>query len=264
MNYHRTVPKPILAGVSLLLAVTALFGCPGPAPASNRETPVVRAVKAAGPAVVNISTETVVKPGPSPFSGLHNDPLFERFFRDFFEPRRQYTLTSLGSGVIVDGKKGFVLTNYHVVVRATKITVALGQDRTLEATVVGVDPDTDLAVVKVNSPKPLPSIAMGNSDDLMIGETAIAIGNPFGLSHTVTVGVISALHRSFRTGDRTYHDFIQTDASINPGNSGGPLLNIDGELVGITTAIYSQAEGIGFAIPINKARRITKDLIAYG
>ncbi|MBF0527641.1 MAG: trypsin-like peptidase domain-containing protein, partial [Deltaproteobacteria bacterium] len=102
--------------------------------------------------------------------------------RDFFEPSRQYTQTSLGSGVIVDGKKGFVLTNYHVVVRATKITVALGEDRTLEAAVVGVDPDTDLAVLKINSPKPLPSIAMGNSDDLMIGETAIAIGNPFGLS----------------------------------------------------------------------------------
>jgi len=142
--------------------------------------------------------------------------------------------------------------------------VALKDGREFTAQIVGADSDSDLAVLRISSPTTLPDITMGDSDNLMIGETVIAIGNPFGFSNTVTTGVISATNRSVRTDDMVYHDFIQTDASINPGNSGGPLLNINGELIGINTAIYSKAQGIGFAIPINTAKRIVSDLIRYG
>ncbi|GBC63807.1 peptidase S1 [Desulfonema ishimotonii] len=230
----------------------------------RRENAVVRAVREVSPAVVNISTRTLVN-RPSPFSGP--DPLFDSFFRDFFEsrPRRpRYQRSSLGSGVIIDGTKGFILTNAHVISRAGKITVTLRDEREFEATIVGADPDSDLAVLRIRSETPLPAVKMGGSADLMIGEDVIAIGNPFGFSHTVTTGVISALNRSIRAEETVYHDFIQTDASINPGNSGGPLLNINGVLIGINTAIYAKAQGIGFAIPISRARRIVEDLIRYG
>jgi Do/DeqQ family serine protease len=166
--------------------------------------------------------------------------------------------------VIIDGKRGLILTNAHVIANAGTITVVLQDDREFESEIVGVDPDFDLAVLRIRFEGKLPTVEMGSSDDLMIGETVIAIGNPFGFSHTVTTGVISALSRSIRTDDRVYHEFIQTDASINPGNSGGPLLNINGELIGINTAIYAKAQGIGFAIPISKARKIISDLIEHG
>jgi serine protease Do len=194
------------------------------------------------------------------------DPNFESFFRDFFDPgfEQKYKRTSLGSGVIIDGKRGFILTNKHVIIKSSTITVALKDGREFKAQVIGADPDSDLAVLRISPKKDLPAIDMGNSDNLMIGETVIAIGNPFGFSNTVTTGVISATNRSIKADDTFYHDFIQTDASINPGNSGGPLLNIYGELIGINTAIYAKAQGIGFAIPINKARRIVTDLIKYG
>ncbi|UCH06956.1 MAG: Do family serine endopeptidase [Deltaproteobacteria bacterium] len=230
-----------------------------------RENAVVRAVRKVSPAVVNISTSKLVETGVSPFFSFENDDFFNRFFRDFFEPRkRQYVQNSLGSGVIIDSTQKYILTNHHVIVRASKIMITLADQQEFEARVVGTDPESDLAVLKIESDTILPAIRMGRSDDLMIGETVIAIGNPFGLSHTVTTGVISALNRSVRTQSGVYHNFIQIDASINPGNSGGPLLNINGELVGINTAIYSGAEGIGFAIPIDRARRIVSDLINYG
>jgi len=230
-----------------------------------RENAVVRAVRKVSPAVVNISTSKLVEGGVSPFFSFESDDFFNRFFRDFFEPRkRQYVQNSLGSGVIIDSTQKYILTNHHVIVRASKIMITLADQQKFEARVVGTDPESDLAVLKIESDTSLPAIRMGRSDDLMIGETVIAIGNPFGLSHTVTTGVISALNRSVRTQNGVYHNFIQIDASINPGNSGGPLLNINGELVGINTAIYSGAEGIGFAIPIDRARRIVSDLINYG
>jgi len=230
-----------------------------------RENAVVRAVRKVSPVVVNISTSKLIERGVSPFFSFENDDFFNRFFRDFFEPRkRQYVQNSLGSGVIIDSTQKYILTNHHVIVRASKITITLADRQEFEARVVGTDPESDLAVLKIESDTSLPAIRMGRSDDLMIGETVIAIGNPFGLSHTVTTGVISALNRSVRTQSGVYHNFIQIDASINPGNSGGPLLNINGELVGINTAIYSGAEGIGFAIPIDRARRIVSDLINYG
>jgi serine protease Do len=230
-----------------------------------RENAVVRAVRKVSPAVVNISTSKLVEGGVSPFFSFENDDFFNRFFRDFFEPRkRRYVQNSLGSGVIIDSAQKYILTNHHVIVRASKITITLADQKEFEARVLGTDPESDLAVLKIESDTSLPAIRMGRSHDLMIGETVIAIGNPFGLSHTVTTGVISALNRSVRTQSGVYHNFIQIDASINPGNSGGPLLNINGELVGINTAIYSGAEGIGFAIPIDRARRIVSDLIHYG
>jgi Do/DeqQ family serine protease len=235
------------------------------APDNLRESAVVRAVRKVSPAVVNISTAFEARVRANPFSGF-GSPFFEEFFKDFFDPRfdRRQQSTSLGSGVIIDGERGLILTNAHVIQRSGTIKAVLQDEREYEARLVGADPESDLAVLKIDPREKLPSIAMGNSDDLMIGETVIAIGNPFGFSHTVTTGVISALNRSIRTDERVFQDFIQIDASINPGNSGGPLLNINGELIGINTAIYAKAQGIGFAIPIGKAQRIVSDLIQYG
>jgi len=230
------------------------------AQASSRRNRVVEAVERVSPAVVNISAQQVVEE-PSPFPSFR-DPFFEEFFRDFFEPRR-YTRTSLGSGVIVRSD-GYVITNQHVILGSGKVHVALADGREFDAELVGADSDSDLAVLRVRSRDLLPAARLGDSDTLMIGETVIAIGNPFGLSHTVTTGVVSAVGRALRTKDQTFYDFIQTDASINPGNSGGPLLNIDGEVIGISTAIYQKAQGIGFAIPVNRAKRIVHDLIAFG
>jgi Do/DeqQ family serine protease len=258
-------PKVIAWTTGLLFALLTIV-LYGRCAYASRETPVVKAVRQAGPAVVNISSEYEIRKNSNPFSGYGIDPQLERFFRDFFSPEheRREQRTSLGSGVIIDGERGFVLTNTHVVDNATTIRVSLKDAREFEAAIVGMDPESDLAVLKIQSATPLPSIQMGDSDDILIGESVIAIGNPFGFSHTVTTGVISAVKRSIKTSDRVFNEFIQTDASINPGNSGGPLLNIDGQLIGINTAIHAQAQGIGFAIPINRAKRIVSDLINYG
>jgi len=231
----------------------------------KRRDAVVETVLKVSPAVVNISTEQEIRSRSNPFS-FGGNPFFDSFFRDFFDPwlERKSKRTSLGSGVIIDGKRGYILTNEHVLLQTGKITVILKDEREFEAQLVGADPDHDLAVLKIDSKEKLPDVSMGNSDDILIGETVIAIGNPFGFENTVTTGVISALGRTIRTEDRVYRNFIQTDASINPGNSGGPLLNINSELIGINTAIYAKAQGIGFAIPINKAKRVINDLIKYG
>ena len=262
---HKAAGRILLVFICLLILVPA-SPSPGWGLNSDRETPVVRAVRKVSPAVVNISSSYEIRKRANPFSGLGMNPFFDDFFKDFFDPRfeRRQESTSLGSGVIIDGKRGFILTNAHVIERAEKIKVVLNDEREFEAKIVGADPDSDLAVLQIDAQQPLPSVEMGRSDDLMIGETVIAIGNPFGFSHTVTTGVISAIDRSIRTEGREYLDFIQIDASINPGNSGGPLLNIDGDLIGINTAIYAKAQGIGFAIPINKAKKIIADLIQYG
>ena len=252
--------------VLIMYTLMLMFAPPSFGHESSRETAVVKAVRNISPAVVNISSAYEIRKRTSPFSGFGFNPFFEEFFKDFFDPRfdRRQRHTSLGSGVIIDGKKGLILTNAHVIQKAGTIKIVLQDEREFEARIVGADPDSDLAVLRIDSEQRLPSIKMGSSDDLMIGETVIAIGNPFGFSHTVTTGVISALNRSIRSEDREYHDFIQIDASINPGNSGGPLLNINGDLIGINTAIYAKAQGIGFAIPIKKARKIISDLIQHG
>jgi len=256
-----------LPAMALVALGLNLFLSGSAAPADfPRESAVVKAVRNVSPAVVNISSEYEVRARSNPFFDFGIDPFFDSFFKDFFEPnyQRRYKRSSLGSGVVIDGERGYILTNEHVIARSARITVVLRDEREFEAKLVGAAPDFDLAVLHIQSNDPLPAIQMGNSEDLMIGETVIAIGNPFGFSNTVTTGVISALNRSIQAENRTYRDFIQTDASINPGNSGGPLLNINGELIGINTAIYSKAQGIGFAIPINKARRVVEDLIRYG
>jgi len=224
--------------------------------AAARRTPVVLAVDKAAPAVVNISTERTVEVQPFIFE----DPFFQQFFGQFMDPRafepRKAKQTSLGSGLIVS-PDGLVLTNRHVILRLAQIRVQLADGRTFDGQLVSLSKNYDLALIRVKTEQPLPAAVMGKSNTLMIGETAIAIGNPFGLSHTVTVGVVSALHRAIR--EAGYGDLIQTDAAINPGNSGGPLLNVVGQAIGINTAIYAQGQGIGFAIPIDRAREFIKE-----
>jgi Do/DeqQ family serine protease len=244
----------------LLLILSLAVHFQGEAQASLRRSAVVNAVEKASPAVVNISTVSKERVGTFfPFSG-------QDFFRDFFPDLfpREYTRTSLGSGVIINGTEGYVVTNHHVIADAAAIKVITSDQTEFAARLLGSDSRSDLAVLAIEVPPKLPAIDMGRSNDLMIGETVVAIGNPFGLSHTVTTGVVSALNRSVRSGDHIYRNLIQTDASINPGNSGGPLLNIEGELIGINSAIYQKAQGIGFAIPIDKVKRIVQELIESG
>jgi Do/DeqQ family serine protease len=254
---------PAILTLLLLLLPAVPAAARGAESDPARRSLVVQAVERDSPAVVNVSTEQVTERSGSPFP-FAQDPFFDEFFRDFVDPRpRRFKTTSLGSGVIV-AADGTIMTNVHVIERANRIRVTLADQREFDAKLVGADADADIAIVRVKAGGPLPFIPLGSSSDVMIGETVIAIGNPFGLSHTVTTGVVSAVGRSLHEEDRTYTDFIQTDASINPGNSGGPLLNIRGDLIGINTAIYGKAQGIGFAIPVDRARRVMKDLVSYG
>ena len=223
------------------------------------------------PAVVNLGTIQKARasraPGPQPG---RDDPFFQEFFKQFFGPEgpsggSEFRRPGLGSGVIFD-KRGLVLTNFHVVKGADEITVKLSDKREYRGQLLGTDPKTDLAVIRFQPDHELTVATLGNSEALRVGEWAIAIGNPFGLDQTVTVGVISATGRS-DVGVATYENFIQTDASINPGNSGGPLLNLKGEVIGINTAIFSQSGGsvgIGFAIPINMVKRVVDQLVDKG
>jgi S1-C subfamily serine protease len=220
----------------------------------------VRAIEKAGPAVVSVYAQ-VNSRGSLGRGGSFHDDFFDRFFGDSW--RRSRPGLSLGSGVIIDGAGGVVVTNEHVVRNASSITVTLSDGRELPAEILGADPAYDLAVLGVKSKSPLPELVLGDSDRLMIGETVIAIGNPFGLSHTATTGVVSAVGRTVpgAGSEGALKDLIQTDASINPGNSGGPLINVDGELVGINTAILARGEGLGFAIPSGQVRRIAASLL---
>ncbi|MDH5182965.1 MAG: DegQ family serine endoprotease [Gammaproteobacteria bacterium] len=215
----------------------------------------------ATPAVVNINTSSKVRIQNNP---LLDDPFFRHFF-DIPERPQERTNQSLGSGVIVDAKKGYILTNNHVIHKADEIHVTLRDGRRFQAKLVGTDPETDVAVIQIDADK-LTALGFANSDQIRVGDFAVAIGNPFGLGQTVTSGIISALGRS-GLGIEGYEDFIQTDASINPGNSGGALVNLSGELIGINTAIFSQSGGnigIGFAIPINMAQDVMGQLIKHG
>jgi serine protease Do len=255
---RRRGSRPSLTALASA-AAALLLGTSVPALAASeaRRTPVVAAVERASPAVVNIAAEQVLV--------VRRDPFFDQFFEEFFRARprpREYKRTSLGSGVIVRGD-GYVVTNAHVVAEVDKVRVVLADEREFEARIVGTDTEADLAVLKIDGGG-LPYVRFGRTDDVMIGETVIAIGNPFGFAHTVTTGVVSATGRALPAPDRSFVDFIQTDASINPGNSGGPLLNLDGDLIGINTAIYGRAQNIGFAIPAERAQRVVNDLISYG
>ncbi len=220
-------------------------------------------VKRVSPAVVNISTSGHVTVQQSPF---FNDPFFQQFFGMPNQPIER-NFQALGSGVIVDAAKGYILTNNHVIENADKITVTLYDGRSFKARVVGRDPDTDIAVLHIDA-KDLVQIPLGNSSTLQVGDFVIAIGNPFGLNHTVTAGIVSAKGRT-QVQDGKYSDFIQTDAAINAGNSGGALVNLEGQLVGINTMIVTSGGsrgniGIGFAIPINMAKDVMDQLIQYG
>jgi serine protease Do len=223
----------------------------------------------AKPAVVNIRTEKTVQGGGkvfrhffgNPFGGRERDP-FKDFFGPFEEgPLKEFKQRSLGSGFIID-KEGFIVTNNHVVEGADQIKVRLANEKEYEATVVGRDPKTDLALIKIEGAKDLVPLPMGDSDAQDVGTWVVAIGSPFGLEQTVTAGIVSAKGRIIGSGP--YDDFVQTDASINPGNSGGPLINMNGEVIGINTAIVASGQGIGFAIPINMAKDIIAQLKSKG
>jgi len=223
------------------------------APSAARRTPLVLAVERARQAVVNINAQEVVRAAPA------DDP-----WQLFFGGRaRDQVRTSLGSGFVFD-ERGFVLTNYHVVARGSRIQVSFDDGSDYTARVVGTDPGGDLAVLKIQGERKFPAAPLGVSSDLLLGEPTIAIGNPFGLNQSVSVGVVSALHRPVHAEGRSYYDFIQTDASINPGNSGGPLLNADGNVIGVCSAVLATGQGIGFAIPIDRALRVARELQKSG
>ncbi len=258
--FERRKARAILKPFLLLFLV--LLGTAGPSIAYERRSAVVETVANAGPAVVNIRTEQIVQRRSSPGFGF-GDSFFDEFFSQFAPPR-SYRTQALGSGAVIDSR-GYLITNAHVVEKASKIFVAFPDERKeREASLVGIDPATDLAVIKVPTNNPLPSIPLADYDDLMLGETVIAIGNPLGLENSVTTGVVSAPLRRLPDGEGGVGVFIQTDALINPGNSGGPLLDINGRLIGVNTAIARQAQGIGFAIPVQVVRRVIAELIAFG
>ncbi len=218
-------------------------------------------IKEVAPAVVNIAVKSKQPVEDNP---LLKDPFLRRFFELPNQPAEQQT-QSVGSGVIVDAKKGYILTNHHVINNATEIIITLRDQRQLKAKLVGSDPETDIAVLQV-APENLTQVAFGDSEKIEVGDFVVAIGNPFGLGQTVTMGIVSALGRS-GLGIEGYEDFIQTDASINPGNSGGALLTLKGEVVGINTAIIGPAGGnigIGFAVPINMARSMMDQILTHG
>ncbi|MBI9111719.1 trypsin-like peptidase domain-containing protein [Maridesulfovibrio ferrireducens] len=259
---YRKIPFTFFAIVAVVISVLSA----GDARSENlRVTPVVRAVQKTSPAVVNITVTRIVERGVSPFAQFFKNDSFDMFFEGGVGGQtRKFRSLSTGSGVIINGQKGFVLTNAHVIAGGSDIKVRMINGDEFEAEIIGSDADFDLAVLKIKGAEGLPQVEMGDSSDIYIGETVIAIGNPFGYTHTVTTGVVSALKRTVKSEDGAFTDFIQTDAAINPGNSGGPLLNIMGELIGINTAMQARAEGIGFAIPINRAKRVVKELLASG
>ena len=231
-----------------------------PAVTADRPDSYARAAEIAMPSVVNIFTSKEIKEFGDP---LLNDPMFRRFFGEQFESKPKRTF-SLGSGVIVS-PSGYILTNHHVIETADEVEVALVDGRKAKAKLIGSDPETDLAVLKINL-KELPALVFGQSQQIKVGDVVLALGNPFGVGQSVTMGIVSALSRS-GVGINTFEDFIQTDAAVNPGNSGGALVDTSGNLIGINTAIYSRSGGslgIGFAIPVHVASQIMEKIIQSG
>jgi len=263
-------PAIFLFGLILAMATAAWWN---PVPAAGETGPqMIPATFAdvadkASPAVVNISTVKTVKGGgaaPFPFPGMSPDDSFREFFERFFGDQGspgEHKERSLGSGFIL-GPEGLIITNNHVVEGADEIMIRMTDEREFQAKILGRDPKTDLALLKIEAKDHLPYLALGDSSRLRVGDWVVAIGNPFGLEHTVTAGILSARERVIGAGP--YDDFLQTDASINPGNSGGPLLNLAGEVIGINTAIVAGGTGIGFAIPANMAKGIITQLKEKG
>lgn len=263
----RKLPVRTLLNLVVLSILSIAFPYAGHAQPAEL-TSLAELVKRLKPSVVNISTTSVVTAQPfqfrSPFGGGENDP-FEEFFDKFFggegAPQREFRQRGLGSGFIMS-EDGYIITNNHVIEKARDISVILEDGGEYEAKVIGKDPKTDVALLKIEPDRKLQAISFGNSDQLEIGDWVVAIGNPFGLGHTVTTGIVSAKGRSLGLG--AYDDFIQTDAAINPGNSGGPLFNLRGNVVGVNTAIIAGGQGIGFAIPANIAKYVVNQLRTEG
>ncbi len=254
--------KSLFAAIVAACLLTTTAHAAAPLSLLQQEQPTLAPMlKHVMPAVVNIVATGQVQ---APMHPLLQDPFFRRFFEMPEEGPQMEDRASVGSGVIVDAARGVVLTNHHVVESASKILVRLSDDREVEATLVGADPDTDVAVLKIKA-SGLTAVPFGDSSKLQVGDFVVAIGNPFGLRQTVTSGIVSGLGRSGL--GKQYEDFIQTDASINPGNSGGALINLNGELVGINTAILSRTGGnigIGFAIPVNLSRAVMSQILEHG
>ena len=262
MNTQRSLLSTIVLALSLIAALPAPILAALPATVEGQPLPTLAPMlERATPAVVNIATESQVALRRNP---LLDDPFFRHFFNIPDQPR-QRRAQSVGSGVVVDAQRGYVITNHHVVEGADTITVTLNDGRQLDAKVIGSDPESDVAVIRIPSEN-LTALPLADSDRLRVGDFVVAIGNPFGLGQTVTSGIVSALGRT-GLGIQGYEDFIQTDASINPGNSGGALINLRGELVGINSAIIAPGGGnvgIGFAIPSNMVSRLMKQIIEHG
>ena len=243
--------------------VAAVFSFSLPEAFSHGSSESISAtVKRLTPSVVNISTTNVIK--ASPFASPYQDEYFKKFFEKFFPeqmPGREFRNKGLGSGFVMSSD-GYVITNNHVVRKAEEIEVILEGGKKYTAKIVGTDPATDLALLKIDPEGPLPAVEMGDSSALAIGDGVFAIGNPFGLGHTVTAGIVSAKGRALGIG--RYDNFIQTDAAINPGNSGGPLFDYEGKVVGVNTAVMARGQGLGFAIPINMAKTVVEHLKVHG
>jgi Do/DeqQ family serine protease len=256
----------LAAGPAIMVLRPAYAAAPAPVADAAPMPSLAPMVKRVSPAVVNIATRGTIKEEPGQRNPLLDDPFFRRFFDAPPDSRpRERQFQSAGSGVIVDAKNGYIITNHHVVENASEITITLLDNRSFSAKVIGSDEGADIAVLQVKQPN-LIAMALGDSARLEVGDYVVAIGNPFGLQHTVTAGIVSALSRT-GINPEGYEDFIQTDASINPGNSGGALVNLRGELVGINSAILSRSGGnigIGFAIPVNMAKGVMDQLIKYG
>jgi serine protease Do/serine protease DegQ len=272
MNFPFTNFRLALAAAALAAAVCGAAPADAALPTAPAADPGIPSlapmVKRVSPAVVNIATRGTIKETAGQRNPLLDDPFFRRFFDAPPDSKpRERQFQSAGSGVIVDARNGYIITNFHVVENASEITITLLDNRIFTAKVVGSDEGADLAVLQAKQPN-LVAMALGDSAHLEVGDYVVAIGNPFGLQHTVTAGIVSALGRSGISPDsQGYEDFIQTDASINPGNSGGALVNLRGELVGINAAILSGSGGnigIGFAIPVNMVKGVMDQLIKYG
>jgi len=224
-------------------------------------TNIADMVDRVGSAVVNIETSVVVRSSSNP---LFSDPIFRQFFGDNMLRPQEYVQSGIGTGFIIS-EDGYIITNQHVIENASEINVNVaGDNKKYKAEVIGQDQELDLAVLKINPSNKLNTVTLGDSDKIRVGEWVVAIGNPYGLDHTVTAGVISALGRPIKIGQRVYKNLIQTDAAINPGNSGGPLLDMQGNVIGINTAVSTEAQGIGFAISINTAKDVLDELINKG
>ena len=268
-NIHKTGPKLIALVSFLIIGVISWFApnipnCLTAVEAAPAPQSFSQLAKEVGPKVVNIATVKKIKPDSRPFKApFDRDDSFEEFFRKFFGDRipREYKQRGLGTGFIID-PDGLVITNNHVVANADQIEIRLSTEESYDAEIIGRDPKTDLALIKIKTNGPFPHLVLGDSDKIEVGDWVIAVGNPFGLENTVTAGIISAKQRNIGAGP--YDDFLQTDASINPGNSGGPLLNMKGEVIGINTAIVATGQGIGFAIPSNIAKTIVNQLKSRG